>query len=242
MHQLTASALSVDGVMVDPVTSVRDLGIYIDADLSMRTHVQRTVSQCFAVLRQLRQIRKLVPPATFHTLMVALVLSQLHYGNGLLVGLPAYLVRRLQSVLNASARMIFQLRRFEHITDALVSLHWLCVSERIQYKIAVLTYKVLQGTAPRYLGPLVHVSDLPSRRNLCSASTAHLVVPPFKLSTIGSRTFKVAAAQTWNSLPENVTSSPTLSIFRKRLKTHLFRQSHPNIVIWSKFFLTVALR
>jgi len=38
-HLLLASALAVDGVMVDPVTSVRDLGIYIDANLSMRTHV-----------------------------------------------------------------------------------------------------------------------------------------------------------------------------------------------------------
>jgi len=45
------SYLINDGVMVDPVTSVRDLGIYIDADLSMRTHVRRTVSCCFAVLR-----------------------------------------------------------------------------------------------------------------------------------------------------------------------------------------------
>jgi hypothetical protein len=230
LHLLPASALSVDGVMVDPVTSVRDLGIYIDADLSLRTHVQRTASRCFAVLRQLRQIRRLVPPATFQTLVVVLVLSRLDYGNGVLVGLPAYLVRRLQSVINASARMIFHLRRSDHITDALVSLHWLRVPERIQYKIAVLTYKVLQGTAPRYLGPLVRVSDLPGRRSLRSASTARLVVPPVKLSTIGSRTFKVAAAQTWNGLPENVTSSPTLSIFRQRLKTHLFRVSYPDIV------------
>jgi len=54
--------------MVDPLTSVRDLGIYIDADLSrpMRIHAQRSVSQCFALLRQLR-IRKPVPPATFQT-------------------------------------------------------------------------------------------------------------------------------------------------------------------------------
>jgi len=90
--------------------------------------------------------------------------------------------------------MIFQLRRSEHITDALASLHWLCVPERIQFKIAVLTYKVLHGTAPRYLGPLVRVSDLPGRRRLRSASTDRLVVPPFKLSTIASRTFNVAAA------------------------------------------------
>jgi len=215
--------------MVDPVTSIRDLGIYIDADLSMRTHVSRTVSRCFAALRQLRQIRRLVPPATFQTLVVVLVLSRLDYGNGVLVGLPAYLVRRLQSVLNASARLIHQLRRSDHITEALVSLHWLRVPERIQYKIAVLAYKVLHGTAPRYLGPLVRVSDLPGRRAFRSASTSRLVVPPFKLSTIGSRTFKVAAAQTWNDLPEDVTSSPSLPVFRNRLKTHLFRRSFPDM-------------
>ena len=178
----------------------------------MRTRVQRTVSRCFAALRQLRQIRQLVPPTTFQTLVVVLVLSRLDYGNGVLVGLPAYLVRRLQSVLNASARLIDHLCRSDRVTDALVSLHWLCVPERNQYKIAVLTYKVLHGTAPRYLGPLVRVSDLPGRRALRSASTSRLVVPQFKLSTIGSRTFKVAAARTWNDLPEDVTSSPTLLV------------------------------
>jgi len=92
--------------------------------------------------------------------------------------------------------MIFQLRRSNHITDALASLHWLSVPERIQFKIAVLTYRFLQGTAPRYLGPLVSVCDLPGRRRRRSASTDRLVVPPFKLSTncLGSRTFNVAAA------------------------------------------------
>jgi Reverse transcriptase (RNA-dependent DNA polymerase) len=71
---LPAYALSVDGVMVDPVTSVRDRGIYFDADLSMRTRIQRSISQCFAALRQLQQIRQLVPPNTFQTLVVVLVL------------------------------------------------------------------------------------------------------------------------------------------------------------------------
>jgi len=120
---LPASALSVDGVMVDPVTSVRDLGIYIDANISMWTHVQRTVSCCFAVLHQLRQIRRLIPPATFQTLVVALVLSRLDYGNAVLIGLPTYLVRRLQSVLNASARVIFQLRRSDHTPAACPGAH-----------------------------------------------------------------------------------------------------------------------
>ena len=59
------SAMLIDGVPITPAVYVRDLGIYLDRDLSMRTHVQRTVSRCFAALRQLRQIRHSVPAATF---------------------------------------------------------------------------------------------------------------------------------------------------------------------------------
>jgi len=71
---------------------VRDLSIYIDADLSMRSHVQRTVAGCFAVLRQLRSIRRFVPSTVYQTLVVALVLSRLDYGNATLAGLPTYLL------------------------------------------------------------------------------------------------------------------------------------------------------
>jgi len=66
---------------------------------------------------------------------VALVHSRLDYGNAVLVGIPAYLVRRLQSVLNAAAGLIYHLRQYDHISDALATLHWLRVSERVQYKI-----------------------------------------------------------------------------------------------------------
>ncbi len=177
-HQLPTDALSFDGMLVSPVTSVRDLGIFIDADLVMRTHVRRTVSRCFAALRQLRQIRRLVASDTLRTLVVSLVLSRLDYGNSVLTGLPVYLVSRLQSVLNASARLIFNLRRYDSVTDALASLHWLRVPQRVEFKMAVLTYKALHGTGPPYLGPLVRVADLPGRQALRSASTSRLVVPP----------------------------------------------------------------
>ena len=55
-RQLPSSALQFAGISVSQVKSVRDLGIYIDTDLSMRTHVLQTVSRCFGALRQLRQI------------------------------------------------------------------------------------------------------------------------------------------------------------------------------------------
>jgi len=97
-----------------------------------------------------------------------------------MVGIPAYLVCRLQSVLNTAARLIYHVRPHNHISDALVTLHWLRIPECVQYKLVVLTFKVLHNSVPRYLGPLVVVTDLPSRPALRSASTSRLATLPIK--------------------------------------------------------------
>ena len=164
---------------------------------------------------------------TFQSLVVTLVLSRLDYGNAVLVGLPAYLVRRLQSVLNAAARLIYRMRSADHITDALACLHWLRVPERIDFKVAVLTYKVLHGSAPRYLGPFAAVANLPGRRTLRSGGTSRLIVPSVRRSTVGDRAFSVV----WNTLPEEITTSQSLLTFRQQLKTWLFGKSYPDIII-----------
>jgi len=88
-YQLSRSPLLVDGTPINPVQSVRDLVIFIDTDLVMRTHVRRTVSRCFAVLGQLRSIRHSVPTTTFQPLIASLMLSRLDYRNAVLVGLPS---------------------------------------------------------------------------------------------------------------------------------------------------------
>ena len=92
--------------------------------------------------------RHSVPATTFQTLIVSLVLSRLDYGNAVLAGLPGYLFQRLQSVMNAAARLIYGLRHSDHISDALISLHWLRAQERVRLKTAVLMYKATHGTAP----------------------------------------------------------------------------------------------
>ena len=149
----------------------------------------------------------------------------------MLVGIPAYLLRRLQSELNAAARLIFHLKRSDHITDALISLHWLRVPERIQYKVAMLGYRVLHGSAPQYLGPLTRVADVPGRRTLRSPASNRLIMPSVKLSIVGSRAFPAAASSIWNSLPEYIVNASTLQSFQHHLKTFLFRRSFPDILL-----------
>ena len=114
-HRLPTTTLKIGSTTVVPVPSVRDLGICVDSDLVMRIRVCQTASRCFAALRQLRGIRHLVSATVFQSLVAALVLCRLDY-----VSLPAYLNRRLQSVQNAATRLIFRLRRFDHITSCLL--------------------------------------------------------------------------------------------------------------------------
>lgn len=229
LSRLPTDPLPVAGSSVVPVSVVRDLGVFIDSDLGAATQVRRTVSCCFAALRRLRYLRRYVSTDCFRSLVVSLVHSRLDYGNFIFVGLPAYQQRRLQSVLNAAARMVFNLRRYDHVTDALATLHWLRIPERVNFRLAVMAFRVLHGQAPPYLSHLVRVADLPARQRLRSASSYQLSVPAFRLSTIGRRSFSVAASTVWNSLPVAVQSSPTLPVFRQRLKTYLFRVSFPHV-------------
>ena len=226
-HQIPQPGLRVGVDVIVPSASVRDLGIYLDCDVSMKTHVSKVVSSCFAVLRRLRSIRSSVTRPVFVSLVVSLVLSRLDYGNATLAGITDRLMDRLRSVLNASARLIYASRRTEHVTPLLRDLHWLRYPDRIDYKLAVLVYRCLQGLAPSYLADeFTRVSEIESRRNLRSASTANLVVPRFQRKTLGGRAFPVAAAQAWNSLPSHVTSSSSLASFKRNLKTELFLRSY----------------
>src|SRR5208282_3796554 len=140
---------------ITPSRSVHDLGVFLDSDLTIRTHVSRTVSRCFFATRQLHSVRRSVPSDVFQSLIASLVLTRLDYGNATLAGISAGLTTRLQSVLDAAARMIVGLRRRDHISQTLADIHWLLAAERIDFKLALTVYLCLHNTAQRYLQPIL---------------------------------------------------------------------------------------
>jgi len=82
-HRLPTSGPLIGANVVSPSATVRDLGVFIDKDLTMKTYVQQTASRCFPTLRQLRSIRRCIPTSVFHSLVSALVRSRLDYCNSL---------------------------------------------------------------------------------------------------------------------------------------------------------------
>ena len=105
-RSLPSLPLSLLDVSICPLSSVSSLGIFIDCDLTFKTHVTRTVSTCFSSLRLIRSIRHSISPDVLRSLLVALVLSRLDYGSVVLSGLPHTQQRRMQAVINASLRLL----------------------------------------------------------------------------------------------------------------------------------------
>ena len=155
-------------------------------------------------------------------LVQALVISRIDYCNSVLAGLPACTFKPLQMIQNAAARLVFNQPKTAHVTPLLISLHWLPVAARIKFKTLTLAYKTATKTAPAYLNSLIQVYT-PSR-SLRSANERPLVPPPQQGPKSLARLFSSVVPRWWNELPNSVRSAESLSIFKKRLKTQLFRK------------------
>ena len=134
------------------------------------------------------------------TLVQAFISSRFYYCNALLYGVSDGLMRRLQSVQNAAARLVTGARRRDHITPILRQLHWLSVRQRVTFKIAVLVFQCLTGQAPAYLADDCQLTSDVSTRRLQSTDPAMFVVRR-SINSFGDRCFAAAGPRLWNTLP-----------------------------------------
>ena len=129
--QRTNQSLQVGSSNIQPSSVVRDLGVYLDSELSMKQHIAKTAAVCFYNIRRLRHICSRVGQEVTLQLVMAFITSRLDYCNSLLAGLPRSrsTLEPLQQVQNAAARLVFGLGRFDHVTPSLFRLHWLPTTE-----------------------------------------------------------------------------------------------------------------
>ena len=103
-------------------------------------------------------------------------------------------------------------------------LHWLPVKVRSTYKIACLCYHCHSSTASSYVTDMLHKKPLHTRNTRSSSYTMPLLNrPAHSKATLGDRSFSFASSSVWNSIPNDVRCAPSLSSFKSRLKTYLFR-------------------
>ena len=215
--------LAIGETTINTTDVVRNLGVHLDSELSMKQHVAKVASVCFYHIRRLRQIRRRVGQEVTTRLVLAMITSRLDYCNSLLAGLPQSTLEPLQRVQNSAARLIFNLRQRDHVTPALQQLHWLPIQARVQFKLCVLMYGIHNRQCPAYLSNAVQSVAATSTRGLRSATSTNYVTPRLR-SKFGERAFSHAGPAAWNRLPETVRQAQSLAHFKKLLKSFLFIQ------------------
>ena len=219
-------SLNVLGIDIKPSTSVRNLGVIIDQDLSLKEQVNAICRSCYGHLRSIIQIRPYLTKSAAHTIVQSLISSRLDYCNSLLAELPQYLIHKLQKVQNWAARIVLNVKKHDSISVHLHQLHWLPVRFRIKFKINLLVYKSLNRQAPSYLTSMLNYQQHQRTTRLARKSYM-LQEKRSKLVSMGDRAFSVVAPKYWNELPDDIKNIELpLDIFKKKLKTHYFKTAY----------------
>ena len=193
--------ISIGDSTISPVECVRNLGVQIDQHLTMDKQVTAVCKACNFHLYRLSSIRRYITTDAARSVVQALITSRLDYCNSLLANLTNTQMKRLKSIQHKAARLVTP------------------VECRITYKLMVLVYKCVNGTAPAYLCRLIQPKCRDSRLRQPSDLELHRPVPK---KAIGTAAFGFVGPDRWNKLPERLRESASLNIFKRDLKTHLF--------------------
>ena len=110
LSKIDNQPLHVGGQFLSPGDSARSLGVGIDGQLTMARHTKYAVKNCFYQLRQLRSVKRSLTLEARRSLMAAFIASRVDYCNAIFYGVAKSTIRRLQSCLNAAARLVVRCR------------------------------------------------------------------------------------------------------------------------------------
>jgi hypothetical protein len=210
-------------------SSVRDLGIILDQELSFSKHISTLSRTCFYQLRQLRVVARSLSFSAASALVHAFISSRLDYCSSLYVGLPQVRLNSLIRVQRSAARLVGGFSRFDHVSSFMKDiLHWLPLQQRILFRVSSIVWHCILGQAPSYLCELfILVSTFLGRLSLRSATRGDFLVPFARTSTMQRCAFSVVGPSVWNDLPPALRLLPRDSSgsFYSRLKTFLFEQA-----------------
>ena len=214
--------VSLMGNPTSPTSSAKNLGVVIDENFDLKTHIQNVCNNCFYHIRDLKRIRKHLNLSTATSLANALVSSRLDYCNSLYYAVSDTYITKLQRVQNCLARAVTMAPRLSESKPLLDSLHWLPIKSRIHFKLGLLVYKAFVLGYPSYLASLLKPRIY--GRELKAYDTSSIMPGARSNSNYGEKSFLRSAPFIWNEFPSNVKCAASIMVFRKHLKTHLFQK------------------
>ena len=202
---------------------VKNLGITIDQTLNF---TQYTIDLSKSINRTLHTTRLIIPSITTELstlLATSLILPRLDYCNSILHRIPKNSLIPLNRLLNSTARTVYRIPKYSrnHITPYLKSLHWLPITQRIQYKTLLISYQVIHHNHPDYLTDILIENN--TSRLQRKINKYKLLIHNLKhISHKQERAFSISAPKLWNNIPYKIREITSTPLFKRKLKTHLF--------------------
>ena len=212
-----------DGKEIEKLNAVVLLGVTIDSTISMKTFINTKCSEAYYKLRNIGRLRSCLDTAMRLMLVQNLILSKLDYCNALLANTPNYLINKLQKVMNAGVRFIYNVRKHEHISLFLQKAHFLPVKQRIKHKLCMTVFKILYKLAPKYLATTI--CFFKPERELRVGRDEYMVESASNPNSIIGK-----MVVTWNQLPYTMRRNTNMLEFKKNLKTFYFNEAYHNIM------------
>ena len=222
LDKCNASHVTVLGRTIPRSPSVKYLGVKLDKNLNLKEHILTKCKTAIANFVRIRNIRKYLTMDACSTLVLGLCISHLDYANALYYGLPDKTILHLQTVQSMRAKLTLRKSKYDSTTEALSQLHWLPIRHRINFKITTITHKCIHGTAPQYLKDLLTPVSNPRSLRFSNDRTK-LIIPFTRRKTFAARSFSIAAPTIWNQLPMSLQETANFELFKRQLKTHLYR-------------------
>ncbi len=136
------------------------------------------------------------------------------------------LLRRVQKLQNFAAKVcVGDARRSDHATPFITQLEWLKTEKKIILEVAVNVFKIKTKLFPDWSMQFPTNNEI--LQNRYTTRQQHNLYVSNTNTDHGGRSLTVLGPKIWNALPDNVTNSTTLQIFRKRLKGSLMNNDVP---------------
>ena len=123
----------VDNHPVEYVSQIKNLGVIMTIDLTWNAHIRSVSSKVHNTPFKFRQRAWLIPRDVKKLLVEALVISHLDYACLVYDSIPGYLKLKVERLMNAGIRYIYNFRRDTHISPYRSELEWLRACDRRKY-------------------------------------------------------------------------------------------------------------
>ena len=220
----TISNLNLPPVLINnlPIkreSKVKNLGILFEENLSWDAEINKCISSGYYKLKQAYRFKNFLSNHSKKLIVQSYILSQFNYSSIILQNMTKHQIDKIQKFQNTCARFILNLKKYDHISEGLVSLGFLKMAKIRDLQALTLMHKIRSGKAPQYLKDKVslqgdhHAHLTRNRSNICTRR--------FK-TNFGRNCFLNSIGNKYNEITNRLHILPSTSVnsFKNNIKKH----------------------